>query len=196
MPSFKEMRFWKKTESQRRSFSLQQAPSPADPHPRPLPNDHPRIVPQPASQPGPSTDTVLDSAFTSLAIARTAGSSDETAQSIGEGRNLGINILHVPATDICTLVDIVFIHGLTGNSYNTWLHRQSGVHWPRDLVKHDIPNARVLSWGYDADVASFWGHASSNQLAEHARNLLGDLTRLRVETNSVSAGRIHLELET
>ncbi|KAK2731053.1 hypothetical protein FQN57_003639, partial [Myotisia sp. PD_48] len=43
------------------------------------------------------------------------------------------------------------------------------------LLKKDISNARIFTFGYDADVASFWGGASQNRLANHASSLIGDL---------------------
>jgi hypothetical protein len=77
------------------------------------------------------------------------------------------------------VVDIVFIHGLTGNAFNTWNHQRNGVHWPSKLLGKDIPEARIFTFGYDADVASFWGGASKNRLASHAANLVRALASER-----------------
>lgn len=81
---------------------------------------------------------------------------------------------------------IVFVHGLTGNSYNTWLNAgPSSVYWPKDLLSKDLVNARILTFGYDADIVNFWGWHSTNTIADHAGSLLGELARLRERTDSV-----------
>lgn len=54
-----------------------------------------------------------------------------------------------------------------------------------ELLPKDIPDSRILCFGYDADVAHFWAPASSNTIANHAENLLGSLSRLRVSTDTV-----------
>ncbi|KAF1965939.1 hypothetical protein BU23DRAFT_436621, partial [Bimuria novae-zelandiae CBS 107.79] len=81
-------------------------------------------------------------------------------------------------------VDIVFVHGLTGNAFNTWNHAESGIHWPTTLLKADLPSARIFTFGYDANVASFWGGMSQNRLASHAENLIGHLAGKREDTES------------
>lgn len=81
-------------------------------------------------------------------------------------------------------VDIMVVHGLTGNAYNTWLHQRSKVHWPRDLLRQDIPNARIMSFGYDADVVNLWNPASTSRLSNHAEKMVGDLVRKRERTNT------------
>ena len=87
---------------------------------------------------------------------------------------------------------IVFVHGLTGNSYNTWLNAgPSPVYWPKDLLSKDLVNARILTFGYDADIVNFWGPASRNRIADHAGNLLGCLVRLRERTNAVNANLLY-----
>ncbi|PMD17926.1 hypothetical protein NA56DRAFT_542480, partial [Hyaloscypha hepaticicola] len=81
---------------------------------------------------------------------------------------------------------IVFVHGLTGDSYGTWLNTQTNVpiHWPSTLLGDDIEVARILSFGYDADVAQIWGPACQNRINNHAENMLGALARLRERTDS------------
>jgi len=108
-----------------------------------------------------------------------------TTPAISKGRNLDLRVLHVPQPPCQNVVDIVFVHGVTGNAYDTWRHHGSGTHWPSNLLQNDIPNARIMAWGYDADVVSFWGHAGRNRLGEHAKNLMGDVVRLREDTDTV-----------
>jgi hypothetical protein len=98
--------------------------------------------------------------------------------------NLGLQALHRPPV---ATVDIVFVHGLTGDSFNTWYDEKARIYWPRDLLRSDLADARIFSYGYDADVTSFWGQTSKNRLGEHAQNLLGDLVREREETDTVYA---------
>ncbi|KAK3177704.1 hypothetical protein K4F52_009552 [Lecanicillium sp. MT-2017a] len=80
------------------------------------------------------------------------------------------------------IVDIVALHGLNGHREKTWT-ADNGVHWLRDLLPEDIPQARILYWGYDANT-----HASDRvswqYLYDHARNLVSDLCRKRKMTNS------------
>ena len=105
-------------------------------------------------------------------------------RNIERGQNYGIRILYDGGYN--TYVDIVFVHGLTGNSYDTWLHEKSGIHWPSDLLKQDIADIRVLSFGYDADVVRFFGSglASNGRLTNHAENLVGTLIRERTESTT------------
>jgi hypothetical protein len=101
------------------------------------------------------------------------------------GDTLGLRVLYTPTDTSNTLVDIVFVHGLTGNSYNTWLEANSGTYWPVHLLRQSVPNARIMAFGYDADVAKFLGPVSQNNLRDHASTLLGDLARIRRKTDSV-----------
>ncbi|KAM3560902.1 hypothetical protein ARSEF4850_003455 [Beauveria asiatica] len=48
------------------------------------------------------------------------------------------------------IVDIIALHGLNGHREKTWTAR-NGVHWLRDLLPEDLPQARILCWGYDAN---------------------------------------------
>ena len=84
----------------------------------------------------------------------------------------GIKLHYDPPSAV---IDVVFVHGLTGNAYTTWFHTGSGVHWPRDLVKGDLVDARVMTFGYDADVVNFWTHAAQDGVSGFANDLLGSL---------------------
>ena len=106
-------------------------------------------------------------------------------QHLVKGQTYGLKVLYEPVDVSKLLVDIIFIHGLTGDSLNTWLEKESNVHWPTDLLKDDVDNARILAFGYDADVTKAFGPVSQNKISDHAQNLLGDLDPSRNEEHSV-----------
>lgn len=105
---------------------------------------------------------------------------------VASGQNYGIRVLYDGGPEAC--VDIVFVHGLTGNANDTWLHKETGTHWPSGLLGQDIPDIRVLSFGFDADVVHFFskGPASNNRLTNHAVNLIGTLVRERERSETES----------
>lgn len=76
-------------------------------------------------------------------------------------------------------VDLVFVHGLRGSRWKTW--SSGDVFWPRDLLRDDVKSARVVTWGYDANVANAFTYASKESIFGHADTLLSDLARLRSE---------------
>jgi hypothetical protein len=57
--------------------------------------------------------------------------------------------------------------------------RPKKVFWPRDLLPLDIPEARILTYGYDADVIGSIQNDSTrmNNLTTHAQDLLAKLDR-------------------
>jgi hypothetical protein len=140
------------------------------------------------STPSPPTrhnNTPLRS-LTSIAIAiRPDQSPASTPRLFQDKQTEGLRLLYAPANGLKTVADIVFIHGLTGTSEKTWLDKQSGVYWPLDLLAADIPNIRILAFGYDADVTKLLGAVSQNDLRSHGEALLSDLAALRDETNTV-----------
>lgn len=92
----------------------------------------------------------------------------------------GLTVLRVPDTE--PSVDIVFVHGFTGHPYLTWRktgvqsfqadvedvaepprkfprlpHRSTArerhsVYWPTDLLPNTIPDARIMTYGYDTHI--------------------------------------------
>ncbi|KAI0898840.1 hypothetical protein F4806DRAFT_455761 [Annulohypoxylon nitens] len=99
----------------------------------------------------------------------------------------GLRELHVPDNAV---VDIIFLHGLTGRADTTFIHEGTGTFWPRDLLPKDIENARILTFGYDADVVHLFKPAGRNSLSNHARNLLNDLVAKRYDTASQGSRKI------
>jgi hypothetical protein len=81
-------------------------------------------------------------------------------------------------------VDIIFTHGLIGNPFTTWV-ASTGTYWPTQLLPLDMPHARILSFGYDADVTRFLGPVGQNNVREHAATLISDLAAVRAQDHSV-----------
>jgi hypothetical protein len=73
---------------------------------------------------------------------------------------------------------IVAVHGLNGHREKSWTDDQSGVLWLRDLLPHQLPNVRVLTFGYDADTLRLSG-VSQLSLNDHATSLVEELVRCR-----------------
>ena len=89
-----------------------------------------------------------------------------------------------PTADRCaqcltTGGSIVFVHGLRGHRRNTWT--RDGVCWPHDLLSQEegLSHARVLAFGYDANIVNPTGSASLSSLFEHSISLLNELARER-----------------
>ena len=75
------------------------------------------------------------------------------------------------------LHSICFVHGLAGGRVSTW--KQGKVFWPYNLLARDIPDARIITWGYDADIAHFLSPTSTNRVKDHAKGLSNALNGLR-----------------
>ncbi|KAH0537361.1 hypothetical protein FGG08_005840 [Glutinoglossum americanum] len=103
---------------------------------------------------------------------------------------------NVPCLNTCSATNIgassiVAVHGLNGDAYNTWTTDKSKVFWLGDgsLLPGAIKNARILTFGYNANVTSLLGSTSSNRILQHAQTLVAQLEADRAAL-AYSASRI------
>lgn len=54
------------------------------------------------------------------------------------------------------------------------------VFWPADFLPGDIPNSRIVTYGYDSIISNFFeGAASKNTIYQHAKDMLFKFPELR-----------------
>ena len=72
---------------------------------------------------------------------------------------------------------IVAVHGLYGDSLGSWTARNAQSSWlcHPEMLPKSIPRARILTWGYDAEVTAFLGDTSSDRILQHAQTLIAHL---------------------
>ena len=84
----------------------------------------------------------------------------------------GLHVLYGPAEPS---VDIISVYGLIGNSSDTWRDAKLRVYWPTQLLSRDIPDARIMSFGYGPDPTVSLSLAGQKNIRRHASNLIGGL---------------------
>ncbi|RTE73379.1 hypothetical protein BHE90_012182 [Fusarium euwallaceae] len=92
----------------------------------------------------------------------------------------GITEISEGVPDNCK-ADIVFVHGLTGNSHSTWRHESAELPWPEELLVKDISDCKILK--YDYDVSGI--HSLDNgTLRDLAADFLYELVNWRQDNQS------------
>ncbi len=69
------------------------------------------------------------------------------------------------------------MHGLNGHPQKTWTAK-NGVFWPLQLLPQSLGDvrARIMVYGYNADVYAFGGKsASADYIHDHAQTLVTNL---------------------
>lgn len=86
--------------------------------------------------------------------------------------------------EMLTMGSIIAITGLAGHAIGSW-SLPDGQMWLRDFLPHDAPDARILTYGYDARVQ---GHdLATSTLGELAEEFLDGLITMRDCTPNVSS---------
>jgi protein SERAC1 len=70
---------------------------------------------------------------------------------------------------------------LTGHRDKTWTAAGEAEPWPKSLLSKDLPMARIITYGYDADVVHLASVAGQNTVREHAHTFINDLASQRTE---------------
>jgi hypothetical protein len=98
----------------------------------------------------------------------------------------GLTLVYSPPAEQNAAANVVLVHGLFGHPWKTWAdetakHPEKSF-WPKILLPEVIPDARIYSFGYDADIGRFMSAAGLNTVFQHGTNLLGSLADLVEET--------------
>jgi hypothetical protein len=77
------------------------------------------------------------------------------------------------------LLSIVAVHGLDGDLIDTWTHPKSKAFWLKDFLPKQIPDARIMTFGYNANAA--FGQSTA-EVVDHAKSLLVSLVDKREDS--------------
>lgn len=90
---------------------------------------------------------------------------------------------NIKRSDNDPLIDIVAVHGLDENLTEAWTDPETRTLWLRDLLPDALNAARILTFGYNANSKSFYGHGSADRIQQHAQTLVADLQADRALEN-------------
>ena len=72
------------------------------------------------------------------------------------------------------------VHGLRAHPINSWT--KDGVMWLYHLLPKDLPNARIMTYGYNSYLSE---DASTGRIRDFAKGLLNDLDDNRTEVYAI-----------
>ncbi|KAI1744083.1 hypothetical protein F4680DRAFT_444115 [Xylaria scruposa] len=76
-------------------------------------------------------------------------------------------------------VDIIAVVGLAGHGFGTWKAKGRPDMWLRDFLPEVVPDARIMTYGYDTELP---GSQSEKSVVDLSRNLLESIKTSRDET--------------
>jgi len=111
------------------------------------------------------------------AASSTASAACPTSENVN--KPYGIQLLHDGGPD--SIVDIVFVHGLTGRRYDTWRAEGEAEPWPKKLLPHALSplTVRIFSTRFDSNIAGWTGKVDDITITKNADDLLHDLSMTR-----------------
>ena len=110
----------------------------------------------------------------------------ERGEDEGHG-HLGMHVLISKESNEEDLVDIVALHGLGGHYRKTWTANSAVLgkskNWLEDFLPEQIPNARIMSYGYNSTVQLSKSVADIGTFAEQLLHSLMAKRRSQNERN-------------
>ena len=99
---------------------------------------------------------------------------DSSFYTMEELLQLSRSFFNMLPTFLCSNVysSIVAVHGLCGDPFKSWTEEESGKLWLQDFLPLQVPNTRIMSYGYDSLVAF---SKSELELGDVAADLLDRL---------------------
>ncbi|XXH02007.1 hypothetical protein Hte_008372 [Hypoxylon texense] len=76
-------------------------------------------------------------------------------------------------------VDIIAVHGLNGDAFETWTHA-NGKMWIRDFLPASLPGCRIYTYGYPSKI---FFNSSLSRVQEYARSLLSSVRDLQDDSH-------------
>ncbi|KXS98970.1 hypothetical protein AC578_4979 [Pseudocercospora eumusae] len=84
------------------------------------------------------------------------------------------------ASQAKTTIDIVAVHGLGGDAFDTWRAQDTGRIWLKDFLPEQFQDAHIMTFGYNSRVLS----KSISGINDYARDLLEQLRAIRTNLDT------------
>ncbi|KEF59331.1 uncharacterized protein A1O9_04175 [Exophiala aquamarina CBS 119918] len=88
-------------------------------------------------------------------------------------------------TDASPVVDVVLVHELSSHENTVWEQSDIPIRWLRDALPATLPPARLLSYGYDADISLHRPEVSQSSIDANAHQLHEMLQLKRVRADEM-----------